>query len=102
MQLDQLLHQREADAAAFVGAAARVLRTRWKRSKRCGSSSRRDADAGVADRQLDAHRRRASAADCDLALEGELEGVGEQVEDDLLPHVAVDVDGLRQRRGSRR
>ncbi len=31
-------------------------------------------------------------------VERELEGVRDQVEDDLLPHVAIDVDRLRQRR----
>jgi len=36
--------------------------------------------------------------DGDLAFERELEGVGEQVEHDLLPHVAVDVRGLGERR----
>ena len=36
--------------------------------------------------------------DRDLALERELEGIGDQIEDDLLPHLAVDVDGLRKRR----
>ena len=36
--------------------------------------------------------------DANLALERELERVGQQVEDDLLPHVAIDVDRLRQRR----
>jgi hypothetical protein len=31
-------------------------------------------------------------------LEGELQRIGQKVEDDLLPHVAVDMDGRRQRR----
>ena len=34
----------------------------------------------------------------DRALERELEGVREQIEDDLLPHVAIDVDRLALRR----
>ena len=34
--------------------------------------------------------------DGDLPLEGELQGVGEEVEDDPLPHVPVDVDRLAQ------
>lgn len=29
-----------------------------------------------------------------LAIEGELEGVGEEIEDDFLPHVPVDMDRL--------
>ena len=32
--------------------------------------------------------------DGDAAVEGEFEGVGEQIEDDLLPHVAIDIDRL--------
>ena len=36
-------------------------------------------------------------ADGNLAREGKLEGIREQVEDDLLPHVAIHIDGLRQR-----
>ena len=50
----------------------------------------------------DARARRASPLaaqrDADRALERELERVREQVEDDLLPHLAIDVDRLRQRR----
>ena len=38
-----------------------------------------------------------SSADADAAFERELERIREQVEDDLLPHVAVHVDRLRQR-----
>ncbi len=42
---------------------------------------------------------RLEASTRDLALEGELEGVGEQIEDDLLPHVAVDVDSPPEQGG---
>ena len=59
------------------------------------------ADAGV----RDGHDRLAVPAvdpDRDGAVEGELQRVGEQVEHHLLPHVAVDVDRLVQRRSSRR
>ena len=65
--------------------------TRWNRSKRRGDLGGGDAGAGVADPELggpsDLPQR-----DGQAALEGELEGVGEQVQDDLLPHLAVDVD----------
>ena len=37
-----------------------------------------------------------------VPLERELEGVREQVEHDLLPHLRIDVDRLRQRRAGRR
>ena len=45
--------------------------------------------------ELDAIVRR-RRRDRDAPLEGELEGVGQEVEDDLLPHVPVDVDRLGQ------
>ena len=75
----------------------RALLTRWKRSNSRGSSSagmpvpvsRTVSRTAVAD-----HSQR----NLDLALEGELEGVGEEVQHDLLPHLAVDVDRLRERR----
>ena len=55
-----------------------------------------NAGAAITDAQLDrvAHLQQ---ADGDLAIEGELEGVGEQVEDNLLPHVAVDEYQLADR-----
>ena len=61
VQLHQLLHQREADAGAFVRARARVAARDGSARTRCGSSRFRDADAGVADGELDARRRRTAA-----------------------------------------
>ena len=62
-----------------------------------------NAAAGVAHRDS----RRGVAVgrrmlDRDLALERELERVRDQIEDDLLPHVAVDVDRLAAAAGNRR
>ena len=96
MQLHQFLNQREANAAAFIGAVLLpfdpVEALKQARQFRLG-----DADAGIANCQF---RLPAvgSQADRDFALEGEFEGVGEEVEDDLLPHVPVDIDGLGKRR----
>ena len=70
---------------------------RWKRSNRRGSSSSAmpvPVSATSRQRVVVIHR----SAHGDRPLERELEGVREQVEDDLLPHVAIDVDGLGQRR----
>jgi hypothetical protein len=53
--------------------------------------------AGIADGHHGAAVHGAQG-DVDLSLQGVLEGVREQVEDDLLPEVAVDVDRLRERR----
>jgi hypothetical protein len=57
----------------------------------------RDADARVAHRELGRVPYRPER-DADLAPMGELEGVGHEVEDDLLPHVPIDEDRLGQRR----
>src|SRR5688572_19587420 len=48
-----------------------------------------DAGAGVAHPELGALTPDPER-DLDLALEGELEGVGEEVLDDLLPHFTID------------
>ncbi len=69
---------------------------RWKRSNRRGSS-RLGMPLPVSLTRSSAPRAVAARRTVDAALEGELEGVGEEVEDDLLPHVPIDVDRLRQR-----
>ena len=76
----------------------RASSTRWKRSNMRGSAS-----AGMpmpvsrtVKREIDLAL--ASSDTAMLACERELERVREQVEDDLLPHLAVDVDRLGQRR----
>jgi len=56
-----------------------------------------DARAGVRDLQGRAVARQ-SQAHGDRSVERELEGVREEVEDDLLPHVPIDVDVLAERR----
>ena len=95
MQLHELLHQGEADARPLVRPAARPLDP-VESLEDAGQFLGRDAGPGVADGQL---RRDAggSEADGDRPLEGELEGVGGEVQDDLLPHVTVHVNRLRQR-----
>ena len=96
VELHQLLHEREPDAGAFLRPAARpfdaVEALEDPADFRGGH-----AGARVADPQL-----RAVAVlperDLDAPGKGELVRVGEEVEDDLLPHVAIDVDGLAQGR----
>ncbi len=95
MQPHQLLDQRQPDAGAFEAAALHALDAvealEHFRQFRFGNAAAR-----VAHRQLDAvfdlaqaHRHRAG--------QREFKGVRQQVEDDLFPHVVVDVDGLAQR-----
>ncbi len=96
VQAHQLAHHRQPDSAALTRSRPRPLHA-VEPLEQARQLVGRDAGAGVGDRQL----RRAPVGaqpDPDAALEGELHGVGQQVEDDLLPHVPVDVDRLGQRR----
>ena len=92
---DEFLDQRQADAAAFEAAAARVLDAvkalEQPRHFRFGY-----AGAGVPHDEFGAAVALAQRH-ADLAFEGELECVREQVQHDLFPHVAIDEDRLRQR-----
>ena len=55
----------------------------------------RHADAGIAYRQFCAALiRRGAKLDGDLTFEGEFECIREKIEDDLFPHVAIDIDRL--------
>ena len=98
VQPDQLLHQRQPDAAALAWCGPCAPSTRWKRSNSRGSSSAGMPVPVSRDRELGAGAARRAALTAISPVERELERVGEQVEDDLLPHVAVDVDRLGQRR----
>ena len=92
----QLVHQRQSDPRAFMRARARAAHA-MEALEQVRQLLRGNARAGVGHRQLDvlaAHAQRHR----DGAFERELERVRQQVEDDLLPHVAIDEDGLAQRR----
>jgi hypothetical protein len=71
---------------------ARAPSTRWKRSNTRGSSS--SGMPTPVSRTASSTRPPRRAARRDRAVERELEGVRQQVEDDLLPHLAIDVDRL--------
>jgi hypothetical protein len=91
------VHEREPDAAALVGAAARVLHAME------ALEQARHLAAGMPvplSRTSSSTIRRPGAATRDPTLERELEGVREQVEDDLLPHLAVDEHGGRRRQST--
>src|ERR1700677_4639482 len=56
-----------------------------------------NADTGIPDGQLDMTLRgRRLDLDRYFTLESKLEGVGQQVQNDLLPHLLIDMDRLRQ------
>ena len=93
---DQFLHQGQADAAALVererapADAVEPLEQPWHLLGR-------HPDAGVGDLRT-AARRRAATATRMPPSKVNLSALLEQIEDDLLPHVAIHVDRLGQRR----
>src|SRR5262249_54073204 len=56
-----------------------------------------DTDSGVAHHELHPALHLAQR-DFDLTLEREFERVGDEIEDDFLPHLAIDIDGFREMR----
>ncbi len=96
VQANQLVDQRQADAGSLERAAALRLDA-MEPLEQSRHLLRRDADAGVA------HGQRSGVAvgakpHFDRTLECELQRVRKQIENDLLPHRAIDVDGFEQRR----
>ena len=90
---DQLAAPAPGRCRSPRGCAPRVRSTRWKRSKMRSSSCGGDADPGVAHARARPDVGRAPRSSTrDRALERELERVRQQIEDDLLPHLAIDVD----------
>src|SRR5262249_27282849 len=92
MPAPTFVHQCQTNAGSFVRAPARVLHP-VESFEHTRHVRRWNARARVTYRELDAIVH-PSKPDGDLAFEGELERVGEKVQDDLLPHVAIDVDRL--------
>ena len=90
MQLDELIDEREPDARSLVTPSLRgldpveALEHARQFLGRNAAAAVLNFENGVIPRRVDADR--------DAALQRELERVGEQVEDDLLPHLAVDED----------
>src|SRR5579859_3227333 len=89
MQLDQFTHQSQPDPSAFVGPATRA----WnpvKAIKQVRNFLRWNSDAGVANPEFcsTAHLRQSYL---NLSLECELKRVRNQIQNDLLPHVAIHV-----------
>src|SRR6185436_17553834 len=86
------LHEGQADSGTFVGARALALNA-VETLEDVRQIAFRDPDSGVGDPELHRATYR-TKGNLDRAFERELECIGEQVEDDLLPHVAIDVDGV--------
>ena len=89
MQPGEFLDQREPDAGAFMGAAVLALDP-LKALEQPGHLAFADSDSGVSHAQFYRPGTAARPERLRFAFEGVLESVGDQIEDDLLPHLAVD------------
>ncbi len=96
VQADEVVDQCESDAAALVGAAMRPLDP-MKTFEYVRQFMLWNTGAGIDDAQFRCTIHRAQM-DLDASRESEFEGIGKQVQDYFFPHVAVDLDLLRQRR----
>src|SRR5579872_5613463 len=92
MQLDQFLHQSQADACSFMRAAAGV-RHSMKPLEESRDCFRRYAYSRILNSEL-CKVANPIYADADFSLEGEFESVGDEIQNNLLPHVAINIDGL--------
>jgi hypothetical protein len=87
VQFDQLLNQRQPDPAPLVRPSPGVLDP-VKPLEQPGHFGGGNARAGVTHDEFDGATR-SPQRHGDLALEGELEGIRQQVQDHLLPHFPV-------------
>ena len=96
VQAHQFLHECETDSRALVSAAALIFDAmesfEHARQLRFGN-----ADTAVFHNE---HCVGTIGVDCNLdpAVQREFECIGDEVENDLFPHLAVDVDRLSERR----
>ena len=94
MQLDEFLDQRQADAAAFEAAAPCAFDP-VEALEDPAQLMLGNTRACVLDREFDGAAG-LPQPDLDRAFEGEFERIGEEVEHDLLPHIAIHIDRLRE------
>ena len=95
MQLDELLHQRQTDPRALVATALRALDA-MEPVEDARQFVSRNAGAGIPHRQQHAGIARAVSDTETPPVERELERVGDEVQDDLFPHLAIDDRPVRR------
>ena len=94
MQPHKFLYECQTNSRAFVGSAflafdaMETLEQAWQ--FRCRNTGTRITHDKLGKTAI----VRSLNADGEAAFEGKLERVGHKVEDDLLPHVAIDIDGF--------
>src|SRR5215472_459267 len=99
MQLDEFLHQSQPDARALMCAAPRI-RHSMEPLEQPRDCLGRYAYSRISDSQF-GEVSNSTNADFDFSIEREFEGVGYQVKDDLLPHVAININRLTEARAIR-
>src|SRR5260370_21998597 len=100
MQRNQLLHQSKSDSGSVMRSRFCTLYT-MEALEEARQLRFWDANARVSYRKLGVITAPAEG-NSDAALESMLEGVGDEVEDNFLPHLRIDVDRLGQRRAVNR
>src|SRR5271168_3495253 len=94
MQLYQFAHQSESNAGPLKTSTPRALHA-METIEQLFDLTSRNAGTRIAHRQP-CHALTFAQRDFYLTRERELERVGDQVENDLLPHVAIDIGNLAQ------
>src|SRR5258708_39728643 len=92
---NQLLHQSEPDSSSLMRSRFCTLYT-MEALEQARQLRFWDANARVSYRKLGVITA-PPEGNSDAALESMLEGVGDEVEHNFLPHLRIDVDRLRQR-----
>ena len=94
--VDELVHQGKANSAAFERSAPCAFDP-MEAFENPRQFVARNSGAGIADDQLRSRSVVGGAhLDGNLAVERELEGIGNEIEDDLFPHFPIDIDRLRK------
>src|SRR5690348_9248993 len=92
VQFHQFLHQSQSNAGSLVGSRPRILHS-VKALKYPLLFFFRDTDARITDREFD-RTIRSFQRDGDFAFECEFERVRKKIQDHLLPHLAIYINGL--------
>ena len=93
VQFDQFLNEGQSNSRAFMCPGGRALDA-MKALEHLLALVVGNSHAGVADLQFHGAVHKLQR-DRHLALERELESVGEKIQHDLLPHAAIDEDSVR-------
>jgi hypothetical protein len=84
------MYQSQTDPTSLVGSTRHIGNT-IESLEQFGDGFRGNSDSSVPNAKL-GHVAHAMYTDGNFSLEGEFEGVGNQIQNNLLPHIAIHVD----------